>query len=253
MTHSVAAIPPGSAPRPRREGTAPGPAPGPPPPPLLTRRLREPRRAVAAPISAYSRRRTRTWCLERDARLPCARGTPRLARSGATLLSNEVGARWPDDCWGSHDPPAHSLRRGAPLRAARRAWRAAWEGRSNDGAASAAPELRVTSGVRDCLFRPVEVESDLHLEPEGPATIGTPVIVEVPCPWERPDAIASRAEEMTFARGLLKAIALLGGAFITVVSLMAVAGTFTDNAWIRLGSAIVVMVGPPLLLIVQIL
>src|SRR6185436_16494573 len=30
--------------------------------------------------------RPRTWCTERDARLPGARGTPRLARSGATLL-----------------------------------------------------------------------------------------------------------------------------------------------------------------------
>lgn len=58
---------------------------------------------------------------------------------------------------------------------------------------------------------------------------------------------------MTFARGLLKVLALLGGAFITVVSLMALVGTQTDNGWARGAIAIVVALGVPLLLVDRIL
>ena len=58
---------------------------------------------------------------------------------------------------------------------------------------------------------------------------------------------------MTFARGILKVLALVGGAFITVVSLMALAGIYVDNGWARASIAIVVALGVPLLLVEQIL
>ena len=58
---------------------------------------------------------------------------------------------------------------------------------------------------------------------------------------------------MTFARGILKAIALLGGAFISVVSLMALAGVYIDFGWARAAIAIVVALGAPLFLVERIL
>ncbi|HSK04146.1 MAG TPA: trypsin-like peptidase domain-containing protein [Kofleriaceae bacterium] len=58
---------------------------------------------------------------------------------------------------------------------------------------------------------------------------------------------------MKLARGILKVLALVGGAFITVVSLMAVAGSFVDNGWARAGIAIVVALGVPLFLVERIL
>jgi S1-C subfamily serine protease len=58
---------------------------------------------------------------------------------------------------------------------------------------------------------------------------------------------------MTFARGILKVLALAGGAFITVVSLMALAGLYIDNGWARAAIAIVVALGAPLFLVERIL
>ncbi len=58
---------------------------------------------------------------------------------------------------------------------------------------------------------------------------------------------------MTFLRGILKVVALACGAFITVVSLMAVAGAYTDNGWARASLAIVVALLVPLLLVERIL
>jgi hypothetical protein len=58
---------------------------------------------------------------------------------------------------------------------------------------------------------------------------------------------------MTFLRGILKVVALAGGAFITMVSLMALAGTFTDNGWARASIAIAAAVLVPLLLVERIL
>jgi S1-C subfamily serine protease len=58
---------------------------------------------------------------------------------------------------------------------------------------------------------------------------------------------------MTFARGFLKVLALVGGAFITVVSLMALAGIYTDSGWARASIAIAVTLGVPLLLVERIL
>ena len=51
-----------------------------------------------------------------------------------------------------------------------------------------------------------------------------------------------------FARGLLKLVALIGGAIVTVVCLMAVVGTQTGNGWARMGVAIAVAVIVPALL-----
>src|SRR5262249_49849862 len=51
---------------------------------------------------------------------------------------------------------------------------------------------------------------------------------------------------MSIARGFLKALALIGGAFVTMVCLMSVVGVFTGNGWARAGGAIVVAVGVPL-------
>jgi S1-C subfamily serine protease len=48
-------------------------------------------------------------------------------------------------------------------------------------------------------------------------------------------------------------VALLGGAFITVVSLMALAGIYVDSGWARAGIALAVALGVPLLLVEQIL
>src|SRR5436190_13782588 len=59
--------------------------------------------------------------------------------------------------------------------------------------------------------------------------------------------------QMTFARGFLKVLALVGGAFITVVSLMALAGIYTDNGWARASIAIVIALGVPLLLVDRVL
>ena len=50
------------------------------------------------------------------------------------------------------------------------------------------------------------------------------------------------------ARGVIKTIALLGGAVITVVSLMALVGTQTANGWARLLVAVAVAVLVPALL-----
>jgi len=58
---------------------------------------------------------------------------------------------------------------------------------------------------------------------------------------------------MTFARGILKVLALVGGAFIAVVSLMALAGLYTDSGWARAAIAIAVVFGLPLLFVEQIL
>lgn len=54
---------------------------------------------------------------------------------------------------------------------------------------------------------------------------------------------------MNLVRGLVKAIALVGGAFVTVVSLMAIVGMQTGNGWARGAIALVVAVGLPLLLV----
>lgn len=51
-----------------------------------------------------------------------------------------------------------------------------------------------------------------------------------------------------FARGTLKLVALVGGAVVTVVSLMALVGTQTDNGWARAGAAIGIAVIVPALL-----
>jgi serine protease Do len=59
--------------------------------------------------------------------------------------------------------------------------------------------------------------------------------------------------EMTFARGILKVLALAGGVFITVVSLMAVAGLVTDNGWARAGIATAVALVVPLFLVERVL
>ncbi len=58
---------------------------------------------------------------------------------------------------------------------------------------------------------------------------------------------------MKLARGILKVLALAGGIFITVVSLMALAGIFIDNGWARAAIAIVVALGVPLFLVERIL
>src|SRR5262245_34211657 len=58
---------------------------------------------------------------------------------------------------------------------------------------------------------------------------------------------------MTLARGILKVLALIGGAFVTLLSLMAVVGTQTDNGWARASIAIVVALLVPLLLVERIL
>ena len=49
------------------------------------------------------------------------------------------------------------------------------------------------------------------------------------------------------AGGLLKALALVGGACVTVVSLMSIIGTYTDNGWARGGIALLVAVIVPLI------
>ncbi len=51
-----------------------------------------------------------------------------------------------------------------------------------------------------------------------------------------------------FARGLLKLVALIGGAIVTVVCLMAIVGTQTANGWARMGVAIAIAVIVPALL-----
>jgi S1-C subfamily serine protease len=58
---------------------------------------------------------------------------------------------------------------------------------------------------------------------------------------------------MTLARGILKVLALVGGAFITVVSLMALAGSFVELGWLRAAIAIVVALFVPLLISEQVL
>jgi serine protease Do len=52
---------------------------------------------------------------------------------------------------------------------------------------------------------------------------------------------------MSVVRGLLKLVAVLSGALVTIVCLMAVVGSFTGNGWARLGGALVVGLGVPLL------
>lgn len=54
---------------------------------------------------------------------------------------------------------------------------------------------------------------------------------------------------MTLARGVLKLLALAGGAFITAISLMALVGVYTDNGWARASIAIAVALGAPLVLV----
>jgi serine protease Do len=54
---------------------------------------------------------------------------------------------------------------------------------------------------------------------------------------------------MSIARGLLKTLALIGGAFVTMVCLMSVVGMFTGNGWARAGGAIAIAIGVPLLAI----
>src|SRR5262245_32567265 len=58
---------------------------------------------------------------------------------------------------------------------------------------------------------------------------------------------------MTFARAILKLLALVGGAFITVVSLMALVGVHTESGPARAAIAIVVALGVPLLLVERVL
>ena len=58
---------------------------------------------------------------------------------------------------------------------------------------------------------------------------------------------------MSIVRGVAKLIALLGGAVITVVSLMALVGVHTDNGWARAGIAIVVALAVPLFVVERIL
>jgi S1-C subfamily serine protease len=58
---------------------------------------------------------------------------------------------------------------------------------------------------------------------------------------------------MTLARGILKVLALVGGAFITVVSLMALAGLYVELGWLRAAIAIVVALFVPLLISEQLL
>ncbi len=58
---------------------------------------------------------------------------------------------------------------------------------------------------------------------------------------------------LKICRGLLKSLALLGGAFVTLVSLMAVVGAYTDNGWARLGVAIAVALAVPLFLVERVL
>ena len=53
---------------------------------------------------------------------------------------------------------------------------------------------------------------------------------------------------LLFARGLLKLVALIGGAIVTVLCLMALVGTQTANGWARLVTAIAVAVIVPALL-----
>ena len=49
------------------------------------------------------------------------------------------------------------------------------------------------------------------------------------------------------AGGLLKLIALVAGAFISVVSLMSIIGTYTDNGWARGGIAVLLALIVPLI------
>ncbi|HWO21652.1 MAG TPA: trypsin-like peptidase domain-containing protein [Kofleriaceae bacterium] len=58
---------------------------------------------------------------------------------------------------------------------------------------------------------------------------------------------------MTLARGILKVLALVVGAFITVVSLMAIAGLFIDTGWVRAAIALVVTLVLPLFLVERVL
>jgi serine protease Do len=58
---------------------------------------------------------------------------------------------------------------------------------------------------------------------------------------------------LKIVRGILKALAIVGGAFITVVGLMSVVGLYTDNGWARMGAAIVVALAVPLFLVERVL
>jgi hypothetical protein len=58
---------------------------------------------------------------------------------------------------------------------------------------------------------------------------------------------------MSIVRAVAKLAALLGGAVITVVSLMALVGVHTDNGWARAGLAVVVALVVPLFVVERIL
>jgi S1-C subfamily serine protease len=58
---------------------------------------------------------------------------------------------------------------------------------------------------------------------------------------------------MKLARGVLKSLALVGGAFVTVISLMALAGIHVDSGWGRAAIGIAVALLVPLLLVERIL
>ncbi|HZJ65487.1 MAG TPA: hypothetical protein VFD36_18385, partial [Kofleriaceae bacterium] len=58
---------------------------------------------------------------------------------------------------------------------------------------------------------------------------------------------------MSIVRGVAKLTALLGGAVITVVSLMALVGVHTDSGWARAAIAIVVALAVPLFVVERIL
>jgi serine protease Do len=58
---------------------------------------------------------------------------------------------------------------------------------------------------------------------------------------------------MTLARGILKVLALVVGAFITVVSLMAIVGLYIDIGWVRAAIALVVTLVLPLFLVERVL
>jgi serine protease Do len=54
---------------------------------------------------------------------------------------------------------------------------------------------------------------------------------------------------MKLARGLIKAIALVGGACVTLVCLMSWIGTQTDSGWLRASGALVAMIVVPVVLV----
>src|ERR1043165_8258510 len=60
---------------------------------------------------------------------------------------------------------------------------------------------------------------------------------------------ARRVLSMKLARGLIKAIALMGGACVTLLCLMSWIGTQTDSGWLRASGALAAMVVVPLVLV----